>query len=257
MMSELALPIRWRPILVGGVFNAVNQQINKARESMFANEKRLAHYYKDMMNWADFIGVKICQPDVFPVNSVKGMRGALFAAEQDLIEPYSRALFEAYWSENKDISQSEVLIDVCQRVGLDSTAFLSAIVQQRFKDLLRDNTLELVDRGGYGSPTLFINGDDMYFVVTFFQQSSVGKGITPGTGTRGGGSGDLSIGTAGGIEPDLDGAVVIHGPGNSLDCWPCLTGYFVAVTAARIRAVRQIGQCRCRGAGIQIDYEVC
>ena len=163
MMSELALPIRWRPILVGGVFNAVNQQIYKARESMFANEKRLAHYYKDMMNWADFIGVKICQPDVFPVNSVKGMRGALFAAEQDLIEPYSRALFEAYWSENKDISQSEVLIDVCQRVGLDSTAFLSAIVQQRFKDLLRDNTLELVDRGGYGSPTLFINGDDMYF----------------------------------------------------------------------------------------------
>ena len=29
--------------------------------------------------------------------------------------------------------------------------------------LLRQNTDELIARGGYGSPTIFINGDDMYF----------------------------------------------------------------------------------------------
>ena len=163
IMEKLELPICWRPILVGGVFNAVNQQIYSARESMFANQQRLSHYFKDMKNWADFIGIKAEQPDVFPVNSVKGMRGALFAAEQNLIVPYSRALFEAYWGENRDISQESVLVDVCATVGLDGKAFIAAIANQRYKDQLRDNTEELVARGGYGSPTLFIDGEDMYF----------------------------------------------------------------------------------------------
>jgi 2-hydroxychromene-2-carboxylate isomerase len=29
--------------------------------------------------------------------------------------------------------------------------------------LLRSNTDELINRGGFGSPTIFIDGDDMYF----------------------------------------------------------------------------------------------
>ncbi|MEH6580972.1 MAG: 2-hydroxychromene-2-carboxylate isomerase, partial [Halioglobus sp.] len=163
MAAELDIPIRWRPILVGGVFNMANQQLYAARESMFANEKRLAHYFKDMMDWANFIDIKVAQPDVFPVNSVKAMRGALFAEEQGLIVPFSQALFSAYWGDNKDISQIDVLRDICQSVGLDPNAFLAAIADPHYKDLLRSNTEELVARGGYGSPTLFINGDDMYF----------------------------------------------------------------------------------------------
>ena len=37
------------------------------------------------------------------------------------------------------------------------------IVIQNTKDLLRSNTDELIKRGGFGSPTIFIDGDDMYF----------------------------------------------------------------------------------------------
>ena len=37
------------------------------------------------------------------------------------------------------------------------------IKKQNTKDLLRSNTDELINRGGFGSPTIFINGDDMYF----------------------------------------------------------------------------------------------
>jgi 2-hydroxychromene-2-carboxylate isomerase len=78
--------------------------------------------------------------------------------------PYSRAVFEAYWdSESPNIADDEVLGAICTRVGLDSEAFFSAITSQHYKDLLRQNTDELIARGGYGSPTLFINSDDMYF----------------------------------------------------------------------------------------------
>lgn len=163
LMERLGVPIRWKPILVGGVFNAVNQHLYAARENMMSNERRLAHYFKDMKDWADLCGIVIGQPDVFPVNSVKAMRGAFFAEEQGLIVAYSRAVFKAYWDENKDISQPEVLGNICESVGLDSKGLLAATANQRYKDALRDNTEELIARGGYGSPTMFINSNDMYF----------------------------------------------------------------------------------------------
>ena len=163
LADKLGLSVHWRPILVGGVFNSINPQLYTDRENMFANERRVKHYFKDMQDWSEYVGIVVKQPDVFPVNSVKGMRGAIYAAEHDRIIPYSRALFAAYWGDNRDISQPEVLLDICLSSGLDKDGFLAAIADQRYKDQLRDNTDELVARGGYGSPTLFINGDDMYF----------------------------------------------------------------------------------------------
>lgn len=167
LMAELELPIRWRPILVGGVFNAVNQQVYAGREAMFndpANKRRLDYYVKDLADWARLCGVQAIAPPGHPISSVKAMRGAFFAGEQDLLEPYSRAVFEAYWGGvNPDISNDDVLTGICLGVGLDPDAFFAAINDQRYKDLLRATTDELIDRGGYGSPTIFINGDDMYF----------------------------------------------------------------------------------------------
>jgi 2-hydroxychromene-2-carboxylate isomerase len=166
MAQSLALAIEWRPILVGGVFNAVNQEVYASREAMFRgeNQRRLNYYIKDLQDWARLCGVKAIMPPGHPISSVKAMRGAFFALEQDLGVPYSRAVFEAYWGgENPDISSDEVLTAICEEVGLDSGAFFEAIGQQRYKDLLRETTQEVIDRGGYGSPTIFINTDDMYF----------------------------------------------------------------------------------------------
>ena len=167
MMAELQLPIRWRPILVGGVFNAVNQQVYSNREAMFTNndnKRRLDYYLKDLGDWAKLCGVRANWPAGHPINSVKAMRGAFYAEEQGLLVDYSRAVFEAYWgSDNPDIASDEVLATICQLVGLDTEGFFNAIGDQQYKDLLRQNTDELIARGGYGSPTLFIDGDDMYF----------------------------------------------------------------------------------------------
>lgn len=163
LSERLGVPVQWRPILVGGVFNAVNEDLYAAREAMFNNPRRLQHYQKDLADWARFCGLRISHPDVFPVNSARAMRGALFAGDQGLLVPWSEALFAAYWGNNQDISQPEVLAAIAREVGLDPEALLAATTDQIYKDRLRTNTDELVARGGYGSPTLFINGDDMYF----------------------------------------------------------------------------------------------
>ncbi len=167
IMEQLALPIRWRPILVGGVFNTVNQELYASRAALFAggaDNRRLHYYVKDMQDWARLCGVRADMPQGHPINSVKAMRGAFFAQEQHLLVPYSRAVFETYWdSDSPNIYNDEVLAMICGRVGLDTEAFFTAISNQRYKDLLRQSTDELIARGGFGSPTIFINGDDMYF----------------------------------------------------------------------------------------------
>ncbi len=167
LMNALDLPICLRPILVGGVFNAVNQQVYANREAMFThsdNKRRLDYYLKDMRDWAQVCGVRATMPPGHPLNSVKAMRGAFYAEEQGLLVPYSMAVFERYWGgDNPDISRDEVLADICRQVGLDAEGFFNAITNQQYKDRLRRNTDELIARGGFGSPTIFINGDDMYF----------------------------------------------------------------------------------------------
>jgi 2-hydroxychromene-2-carboxylate isomerase len=71
-------------------------------------------------------------------------------------------VFEAYWSREEDISQDAALADICEATGVNVRAFFDGIAQQPIKDQLKANTEEVIRRGGFGSPTMFV-GDDMYF----------------------------------------------------------------------------------------------
>jgi 2-hydroxychromene-2-carboxylate isomerase len=56
-----------------------------------------------------------------------------------------------------------VLADVARSVGLDPGELFARIAKPEYKEKLRANTDELIARGGFGSPTMFVDGDDMYF----------------------------------------------------------------------------------------------
>jgi 2-hydroxychromene-2-carboxylate isomerase len=162
MQKELDVSIAWRPHLVGGVFNAVNPSVHNSREKPVPAKQ--AYNKKDQQDWARFLGIRMhYRPTVFPVNSVKAMRGCIWLEGGDRLVPFALATFDAYWGDDKDISQNSVLTEICQKAGVDPAAFFAAIDQQDIKDKLRATTQELIDRGGFGSPTMFVGGDDMYF----------------------------------------------------------------------------------------------
>ncbi|MBW2244468.1 MAG: 2-hydroxychromene-2-carboxylate isomerase [Deltaproteobacteria bacterium] len=161
LAEEAGAELIWRPILVGGVFNAVNQEVYEARAN--PNPRRARYQAKDLADWARLYELQIGWPDVFPVNSVKAMRGALVAQDAGRLPSYARATFERYWGAGEDISQQEVLASIAEEVGLDPGDFLEAIATPSIKDRLRANTDELIERGGFGSPTMFVGGNDMFF----------------------------------------------------------------------------------------------
>ena len=167
LTAELKVPIQWRPIMVGGIFNTINPSVYAMRENPVP--AKWAYMKKDLQDWARQAGLKIVMPPkVFPVNSVKAMRGCIWLDQQtangqiSAMLPFATKVFEAYWGQEQDISQDEVLAEICESCGIQVKAFFGGIGQQAIKDQLKTNTTEVMERGGFGSPSMFV-GQDMYF----------------------------------------------------------------------------------------------
>jgi 2-hydroxychromene-2-carboxylate isomerase len=160
MAAEFGAQISWRPILVGGIFNTINPSVYEGRAHPVPAKARYSG--KDLQDWARLAGLKIrMPPSVCPVNSVKAMRICLVLGEG--LVPFATAVFEAYWGADRDISQEPVLREICAGLGLDADALLVAQADDAIKAQLRANTDEVMARGGFGSPTIFVRGTDMYF----------------------------------------------------------------------------------------------
>jgi 2-hydroxychromene-2-carboxylate isomerase len=161
LAAELGAEIAWKPILVGGVFNTVNDTVYASRSN--PNPRKQAYMLKDLADWARLYGLRIVfPPSVFPVNSVRCMRGAFVALDEGKLVPYATAAFEAYWSDDLDIAREDVLADIAEKAGLERQRFFAAIESEECKKRLRANTDELISRGGFGSPTFFV-GNSMFF----------------------------------------------------------------------------------------------
>lgn len=160
--KEFGETISWRPILVGGIFNSINPSVYASRETPVPAKAR--YMKKDLADWARSADLTIIMPPrVFPVNSVKAMRGCIWLAPDGKLVPFATAVFEAYWGGNLDISQDAVLAGICERVEIDHEAFFKGIAEPAVKEQLRINTDEVMSRGGFGSPTIYIDKTDMYF----------------------------------------------------------------------------------------------
>lgn len=154
--------ITWKPILVGGVFNAVNKDVYERRAN--PDPRKAGYSAKDLQDWARLTGlVIIMPPPVFPVRATLAMRCALAAQDEGKVVEFSRNCFEAYWTRSEDISLPHVLTKVCEEADLDGEHILEKSQTDEIKNRLRANTDEVIARGGFGSPTMFVNGTDMYF----------------------------------------------------------------------------------------------
>ena len=155
------IEIVWKPILVGGIFNSINPSVYESRKNPV--KEKLNYSQKDLNDWANLRRITINWPTIFPVNSVKAMRGAFYFIDKGGIESYLESVFRAYWTDGDDISDLETLLKIVDSNQADRDKFEEFIDTQDVKERLIKNTQELMDRGGFGSPTFFIDKTDMYF----------------------------------------------------------------------------------------------
>jgi|TARA_B110000093_G_C12945369_1_gene399898 2-hydroxychromene-2-carboxylate isomerase len=160
LAEENNIEIQYRPILVGGIFNTVNPSVYKSRENPIPAKEK--YYLSDIQNWAMSRDIIINWPSIFPINSVKAMRGCLYAESKNISYDFALDIFKAYWTYNKDISSDKVLEDICLNRGLDPLEFFEFIKMPSTKLQLIKNSEDLIEKGGFGSPTFFYQ-DKMFF----------------------------------------------------------------------------------------------
>jgi 2-hydroxychromene-2-carboxylate isomerase len=155
--------VRLRPVLVGGVFNAVNPAVYAAREQ--SDNRRMKHSWTVLKDWAALTGVTMNFPSVFhPAKSVNAMRMACaLADDMPALSAFTKAAFESYFGAQENLDDPDILVRVANEAGLDGQAIRAASQTDGVKALLRANTDALIARGGYGSPTMFVDTKYMYF----------------------------------------------------------------------------------------------
>ena len=160
---DRSLTVHWRPFLVGGVFNAVNDSVYAGRENPNNPKFRLTYVW--LKEWARLAGVPMNFPSPHhPVKSVHAMRFCC-ALEQDqaALLAFSDAAFDAYFGAQRNLDDIEELVAIANGCGLDGRALAAEAQGQKAKDGLRANTQEAIDRGAFGSPTFFVDRKFMYF----------------------------------------------------------------------------------------------
>jgi 2-hydroxychromene-2-carboxylate isomerase len=159
MLRETGSTVRWRPFLVGGVFNAVNPSVYAGRADPDAPKNR--HTWKWLRDWARLAGVPMNFPSPHhPVKSVHAMRFCCaLEADQEALFRFATRAFEAYFGDQQNLDDPSVLVEVANACGLDGEDLARRAQTEEVKQRLRVNTQEVIDRGGFGSPTMFVDGE--------------------------------------------------------------------------------------------------
>ena len=150
----------YRPILIGGVFKATN---NQPPLMAFANIPGKVDYIRvEMARFLERHKVAFKFNPHFPVNTLNVMRAAMFSTGKNWEKKYIDAVFEAMWVDGKDMSNLEIIAEVLLGAGLPKDDIMNAMQDVDVKSSLADVTAAAVARKIYGSPTMFV-GKEMFF----------------------------------------------------------------------------------------------
>jgi 2-hydroxychromene-2-carboxylate isomerase len=155
MADAAGATIRWKPMLLGGLFKAVG---NSPPTTIAAKGKWM---FDDQQRTCARHGIAFSVNPKFPMNTVMVLRGAI-AAERlgsDLLRPYMDLMFAGAWATGADISDPQVVMDMMATAGLPAQEIAVLVQDQSVKDELRANTEEAAARGAFGAPTFFVNGE--------------------------------------------------------------------------------------------------
>ena len=140
----------YKPVLVGGLHN-----LQGITAPAFIKPK-LKHMMSDCYIIANKEKSNFIWNSKFPINSLNIMRGYLFI-NNETQDSYLNVIFDAYWKDNLDISNEEVLRMLLEKCKIDSSDFFDGIKNPKIKDDLKNITQEAHDKEIFGAPTFVVN----------------------------------------------------------------------------------------------------
>ena len=141
---------KYMPVLLGGLHN-----LQGITPPAFI-EPKLKHMINDCVLIAKKNKYDFLWNSIFPINSLNIMRGYLFINDETK-NLYLKEMFDAYWKNNLDISNDEILKTLLEKCKINSNDFFDGIKEPEIKNELKTITQEAHDKKIFGAPTFVVN----------------------------------------------------------------------------------------------------
>jgi 2-hydroxychromene-2-carboxylate isomerase len=140
----------YKPVLLGGLHN-----LQGIIAPAFIKPK-LKHMISDCDLIAKKDSFNFIWNSKFPINSLNIMRGYLFVNNESK-NLYLNVMFNAYWKDNLDISNLEILKSLLEKCKIDSNIFFNGIKDLKIKEELKKVTQDAHNKEIFGAPTFVVN----------------------------------------------------------------------------------------------------
>ncbi len=144
------ISINYKPILLGGLHN-----LGKITPPAF-NERKLKNMKNDCELIAAKNNIEFKWNLKFPINSLYLMRGYL-VVDKSLKKKFFENCFDAYWKDNLDISDEEIVDNIIKKSDLNKKKFLDDIEKNDIKEMLKNLTSNAFEKDIFGAPTFVVN----------------------------------------------------------------------------------------------------
>ncbi|HYC47647.1 MAG TPA: 2-hydroxychromene-2-carboxylate isomerase [Burkholderiales bacterium] len=150
--------VTWRPILLGAVFKVSGQQ------PLSTIPLKGDYMSRDLGRTARLLGLPFQLPTKFPIASTAPSRAFYAVSDEDpaLAKRLALALYDTYFTQDRDISAPDVTLDVAATLGIDRSKLERQINDQAVKDRLRREVESAISRGVFGSPYIVIDGEPFW-----------------------------------------------------------------------------------------------
>ena len=149
------------PVLLGGVYKLTN---NRSPAESLAGIRNKPEYQRlETQRFIRQHGITRFQPNpFFPVNTLMIMRGAVAAKKLGIFGRYVDEVYRHMWADPKKLDDPAVLRDALTESNLPADRLFELVQTAEVKGDLMAETQRAVDRGTFGSPTFFVDGE-IYF----------------------------------------------------------------------------------------------
>ena len=158
MAARHGRAVNWRPILLGAVFKLTGQQ---PLATIPLKGSYMAH---DLARGARLLQIPFKLPTKFPIATTAPSRAYYWIGDRDpaLAKKVALALFQAYFTEDRDISNPEVTGNVAAKLGVDKAELAQALNDPAVKERLRTEVDAAIERGVFGSPYIVVDGEPFW-----------------------------------------------------------------------------------------------
>lgn len=150
--------VDWRPIMLGAAMKLTGSGPNMM---MPLKGPYLLH---DAPRFARYLGVPLQVPPVMPVNSLAASRAFwwLDGQDPDMAKGFAQAAYHAHWGEGRDISTPEQVAAIGEALGVPAADLIAATQDPAIKAKLKAETDRSLERGVFGSPFVFVDGEPFW-----------------------------------------------------------------------------------------------